>query len=352
MHLSLDISYSLFSYCEIYKTKSVFFKLTGRIRLSTGYYVFCLALLIQSAVMYHIYGTLNLTQTLTKELGVDQVRAIQVGFVVYFASFAYEFLRISFVYLILALLSERRIYLAVIISFIATYFLLLSGSKYSLVTIFYFMSTLAFFKLYKPKLYHALALLVLPIILGVLNIFRNTGQLQSIGWDSVRYLYKLISWRGDFFHGFYHLIEQIALGNINYYYGVNFFFLPLRIIPRSLFPERPGSSDQILTKQLFGFEEVTGWALNFGGIGDAILAFGIVGVPLAALIAGTIVGMLHRIFIISTNSSHSLLFLFAITNPIWFAPWNVGLNDVIARNFIMWLAAFALMYVIHKIKLR
>lgn len=311
-----------------------------------------LIMLIYCLVTLRFTGTINLIVSLSDNLTNRQIRGIQTGFGVYIMSFTFELLRIGTIAAIMFCIRRQFFLLSLLFLVVSLYLQLLTGSKYAFVILFSYLAILHYNGFYRIRIWHLLILALLPLLLMSLNLVRSGTFTGEIGIERVVYLYGLMSWRGDFFHGLYHLVEAYSDGNIASWYGLNFIFLFLRFIPRTFFPERPGGTDMILTQQIFGFDSEVGWAMNFGGFGDAFLAGGVYSILIVAFFGALLVSAFDRLYRIGMAKKDELALLCSLSCPLWYAPWNVGLNDLVARNLVMWLVAFFVIKVFMGLRLR
>ncbi len=75
---------------------------------------------------------------------------------------------------------------------------------------------------------------------------------------------------------------------------------------------------------MFGFEDEKGWAMNFG---EFIYSFHLPGV----LIIGITIYTINK----SVNDRNYVLTSFILSNPIWYMPWNIGINDYFGQVFFI-----------------
>jgi glucose dehydrogenase len=83
--------------------------------------------------------------------------------------------------------------------------------------------------------------------------------------------------------------------------------------------------------------------MNFGGIGEFIYSFHLPGVILIGVLAGIVIYTINKILIRSMKNGNFLLVSFILANPIWFMPWNIGINDYFGRKFIFAFLGFYLL---------
>jgi hypothetical protein len=295
---------------------------------------------------YTMYGTINsFTILSTQGLVTDgQIVAIQKGIKIYIDAISGDLIRLSFIMLIGMLLYNKKTKISFMLLLFHIFLMLSAKSKYVMVYPLFYIALYSFYV--KPiKLKYVLSFVFLLAFIGIysINVIRSGGDLSNFDLSRLDYIIKVVIWRGDFFHGLYFLLDEMINKGMLASGGVTIFSLVFRIIPRSVWPDRYGSTDIELTRELFGFAHEKGWAMNFGGIGEFIYSFHLPGVILIGVLAGIVIYTINKILIRSMKNGNFLLVSFILANPIWFMPWNIGINDYFGRKFIFAFLGFYLL---------
>jgi hypothetical protein len=295
---------------------------------------------------YTMYGTINsFTILSTQGLVTDgQIVAIQKGIKIYIDAISGDLIRLSFIMLIGMLLYNKKTKISFMLLLFHIFLMLSAKSKYVMVYPLFYIALYSFYV--KPiKLMYVMIFVFLLAFIGIysINVIRSGGDISNVDLSGLDYIIKVVIWRGDFFHGLYFLLDEMINKGMLASGGVTIFSLVFRIIPRSVWPDRYGSTDIELTRELFGFAHEKGWAMNFGGIGEFIYSFHLPGVILIGVLAGIVIYTINKILIRSMKNGNFLLVSFILANPIWFMPWNIGINDYFGRKFIFAFFAFYLL---------
>jgi hypothetical protein len=295
---------------------------------------------------YTMYGTIN-SFTILSIQGLftdEQIVAIQKGIKIYIDAILGDLIRISFIMLIGMLLYNKKTKISFMFLLFHIFLMLSTKSKYVMVYPLFYIALYSFYV--KPiKLMYVMIFVFLLAFIGIysINVIRSGGDLSNFDLSRLDYIIKVVIWRGDFFHGLYSLLDEMINKGMLASGGVTIFSLVFRIIPRSVWPDRYGSTDIELTRELFGFDNEKGWAMNFGGIGEFIYSFHLPGVILIGVLAGIVIYTINKILIRSIKNGNFLLVSFILANPIWFIPWNIGINDYFGRKFIFAFLGFYLL---------
>lgn len=294
---------------------------------------------------YVLYGTINSFTILTNVglISDEQIVTTQKGIKIYIDAISSDLMRLSFIIFIGMLLHKRMPKKAFVFLLFHIFIILSSRSKYVLVYPLFYIALYSFY-INKIKLKYVLFFVFMLAFSGIygINVLRQGGDLSNLDLSGLDYIIKVVVWRGDFFHGLYFLLDEMINKEMLASGGITIFSLIFRIVPRSVWPDRYGSTDIELTRELFGFANEKGWAMNFGGIGEFIYSFHLPGVILIGVLAGIVIFSINTILIKSIKNENFILVSFILANPIWFIPWNIGINDYFGRKFIFAFLGFYL----------
>jgi len=329
------------------RTKSLSYDL----KLNTVLVLYVILVSYISYNNYSMYGTIN-SFTILSSVGTftdEQIVATQKGIKIYIDAMSGDLVRLTFILLIGMLLYKKRPGIAFILLLFHIFIMLSAKSKYVMVYPLLYIALYSFY-VTKIKLKYVLTFVFIMAFSGIyaINVLRQGGDLSNLDLSGLDYIIKVVVWRGDFFHGLYFLLDEMINKGMLASGGVTIFSLMFRIIPRSIWPDRYGSTDIELTREIFGFANEKGWAMNFGGIGEFIYSFHLPGVILIGVIAGIVIYTINTILIKSIKNGNFILVSFILANPIWFMPWNIGINDYFGRKFIFSFLGFYLIFFILK----
>lgn len=333
-------------------------RLSSIIKLKFIFFIYIILVILFFYKNYLIYGTINSFKILSDPTLItdEQIVAMQKSIKVYMFVMLNNLIKLTFTILIGVLLYKKKIKISFVLLIFHTFLMLSTKSKYVLVYPLIYIALYSFY-VKKIKLRNAFIFtFILAFGIYVINIVRAGGNLVGdINLTVVNNIIKIIIWRADFFHGLYFLLDEMINRGMLPAGGVTIFSLVFRIIPRSIWPDRYGSTDVELTKKIFGFEHEKGWSMNFGGIGEFIYNFHLGGVILIGVIAGIVIYSINRILIRSIKNENFILVSFILSSPIWYIPWNIGINDYFGWSFILsFVCFFILLFVLiilHKIKI-
>lgn len=311
-------------------------KLCDSVRLS---HIIAFYLILVSYKLYDnylTYGTINVFKIISLKLPEEKIIQI-IGSKIYIYALFESLIRNVFVLLSAILILKRRIVIAILFLVLQFYLMLSTKSKYVLLYPLFFFVLYNFFVRRIRMVYFLLVLFVFAA-LGIysINVVRSGGNIYIDDLEEfLNSLIYIVVWRADFLYGFYILIEKILSGEVEVKAGITMLSIILRIIPRALFPSRMGASDVEMTREIFGFTDEKGWSFTFGGIGEFVYNFHIPGLLVIGVLNGILVHSMNKLFIHGIRRSNFIILSLILSNPIWYMPWNIGINEYIGQSIIL-----------------
>jgi hypothetical protein len=297
------------------------------------------------------YGSLSITaNALVSNAGLD-TSAILKGGGNYYFSFVTIAFRFSAI-MMLAIIYKRGLVWFIIATVVFFYLSMLNFSKYALLIPFVAVALLHFAGRLKSKktIYLVIGYIAFVGILAINAARKGNQAFFTLEFSELPYAASIIIWRGDFYHGFLALNDQVLAGNISPQFGFASLALLFRVVPRSIWPDRPGSTDRELTEQVLGFTDADGWTLSFGGVGESYLNFLFIGPMIWGLMSGYVIMTFQRYFVECVKRKALVQIAILMAVPVYFMPWNMGLNDYFGRIFIFSMIFLVLLFHLRRFK--
>ncbi|MEY1239604.1 O-antigen polymerase [Providencia manganoxydans] len=350
LYLSLSIVFVYFlgflsgTFIKVFKLN--FFYTTNEFILKTStrkiVFLFFTLVIIMLFYNYNKYGTLNIVESISS-MKENRKEITWGGITVYFSFFVNAFSKIVALLCIALSIKNKNYKIALFMCLIMMLISAQGGSKYALLWLLYPVSIYSL--LYKPinAMLLAVPVLILVSLIPIMNIYRDAGHLDVDG----NYLLSILLNRSDLFNGIYDLVVHVYEKN-DFELGLTIYSLFLRFIPRDIYPDRLGSSDAFMTKEIYNQDF---WIFNFGGIGEFYFNFGILGVLFIGVFSGYIIKVINSNLMKSTENN-IFLFVCLIASPFWTMPWGIGFNVFFTDLFIFWLLSIPLSYFLIKFMFR
>ena len=277
------------------------------------------------------YKTLNTIYVLTHKIPMNSAKFI--NYQVYYWVIIYSIFSLSGYFMCIYHIFKKN-YVKSMCYLLSLFYILVGlKSKYVFVILFLYIAGLYFTNnSLKSLIFLMFITLLIPFLVGGFNALRGGGI--SFNSDALFLLLKYFVWRADFLYGFYKQVYY-HIKTLDFSFGCSIFSLLLRIFPRAIWHDRPGSTNIILTQKIFGkFGDIKGWSFDFGGIGEFLYNFGPIGIILAAAYGSFWVALFNNMLIYSIKSRRLFLLSFILTSPVFWIPWNIGINTSFSLFFI------------------
>ncbi|MBS9950501.1 oligosaccharide repeat unit polymerase [Vibrio alginolyticus] len=308
--------------------------------------LFVVLMLIMTSYNYSKYGTLNFLESISS-MKENRENVTWGGMSVYVSYFFNAFTKIVALLCITIAVQRKYYFSALVMCLMIMSLSVQGGSKYALLWVLYPVAIYSLLSKPINAILLSLPLLLLICMIPVINIYRDVGELDV----DYSYLFSILLHRSDLFNGIYDLVVHVY-NKDEYELGLTIYSLFLRFIPREIYPDRLGSSDAFMSKEVYDQDF---WIFNFGGIGEFYFNFGIFGVLFIGVVSGYIVKAINY-NLIRTVNENKFMFVCLLSSPFWSMPWGIGFNVYFTDLFLFWLfsipLSFALISIVFKVRVK
>ncbi|WP_170963286.1 O-antigen polymerase [Vibrio kanaloae] len=295
-------------------------------------------------VIYNLYkyGTLNVFDSVMS-LGERREKTQWGGVGIYVDYFMSAILKASCVISLTASIFKRKYLLSIFLTVLFCLLFFQSGSKYALVWFLYPIAIYSFLRNKVNIVFLSIPIVLLVIALPIINVFRNRGEF-FIPVDELALLLDVLLSRADLFNGLYDLVEYLT-DKGDFALGLSIYAVFTRFIPRDILPDRLGSTDTILTSEVYN---TSSWVFNYGGIGEFYYNFNFLGVVFIGVLSGVLVNSVNYA-LTKYAKLNLILFSFFIASPFWSISWGIGFNNLFFTFFMFWLISIPIVSSIYKL---